>query len=88
MTIWAPTPRADEEGKMKMKSALSLTLIVCLVASALPVTAQGLAEMPVPFDTRGSATPATAGPLARAVGEAAGPTPSPISKASGRTGQI
>jgi hypothetical protein len=32
--------RADEEGKMKMKWALSLTLIVGLVGSALPVAAQ------------------------------------------------
>jgi len=49
-----------------MKSALSLALIACLVASALPATAQEQAEGPVPFDTRGPATPATAGPLGRA----------------------
>jgi hypothetical protein len=50
-----------------MKSALSLMLIVCLVASALPVTAQEQTATPEAFDLRGSTSQATAGPLARAV---------------------
>jgi hypothetical protein len=49
-----------------MKSALSLTLIVCLVvASALPVTTQAQVEGPGVFDLRGPAP--VAGPLARAM---------------------
>ena len=58
---------ADEGKKSTMKSALSLTLIVCLAASALPVTAQDQTETPVSFDMRGPATQATVGPLARAM---------------------
>ena len=50
-----------------MKSALSLILIVCLVASALQVTAQERTATPGAFDLRGSTSQATAGPLARAV---------------------
>jgi hypothetical protein len=57
--------QADEV--VKMKSALSLMLIVCLVASALPVTAQEQTATPGAFDLRGSTSQATAGPLARAV---------------------
>ena len=47
-----------------MKSLLSLALIACLVAPAVPVAAQEQAA--APFDIRGSALQATAGPLARA----------------------
>jgi hypothetical protein len=47
-----------------MKSALSLALIVCLVGSALPITAQ---EPAGAFDLGGRASPLTAGFLARAV---------------------
>jgi hypothetical protein len=47
-----------------MKSVLLLTLLVCLVVSALPVTAQEKTETPASFDRRG---PATAGPLARSI---------------------
>ena len=50
-----------------MKSLLSLSLIACLVASAVPVTAQGQSETPTPFDIRSLPSQATAGPLARAV---------------------
>jgi len=39
-----------------MKSALSLTLIVCIVVSALPVTAQAQVERPGSFDLGGPAT--------------------------------
>ena len=46
-----------------MKSAVSLTLIVCLVGSALPVTAQ---EPTRSFDLGGPASPLASGPLARA----------------------
>jgi hypothetical protein len=48
-----------------MKSALSLTLAVCVLASALPVTTQAQLEGPAAFDLRGPAP--MAGPLARAV---------------------
>ncbi len=65
-----------------MKSALSLTLIVCLVGSALPITAQ---EPTMSFDLGGPALPLTAGPLARAatrevvrLAAAGEPTPSGI----------
>jgi hypothetical protein len=51
-----------------LKSALSLTLIVCLFGSALPVTAQEQTETSGSFDLGGPVAPATAaGPLARAV---------------------
>ena len=48
-----------------MTSALSLTLIMCLVASGLPATAQ--TEMSRSFDLRGRTSQATPGPLTRAV---------------------
>jgi hypothetical protein len=51
----------------KMKSALSLILIVCLVVSALPVTAQEQTATPGAFDLRSPASQAAAGSLARAV---------------------
>ena len=38
----------------RMRSALSSTLIVCLVASALPVSAQDQTERPRAFDIPGS----------------------------------
>jgi hypothetical protein len=64
-----------------MKSALSLALIVCLVGSALPITAQ---EPTRSFDP-GGASPSTAGSPARAAAReavrlaaAGGPTPSGI----------
>jgi hypothetical protein len=50
-----------------MKSALSLMLIVCLVVSALPVTAQEQKAKPGAFDLRGPASQTAAGPLAGAV---------------------
>lgn len=50
-----------------MKSALSLTSIVCLVASALPLTAQEQTVTPRSLDLRDPASQATAGPLAGAV---------------------
>ncbi|HEV3062979.1 MAG TPA: hypothetical protein VGY48_32340 [Vicinamibacterales bacterium] len=50
-----------------MKSALALTVIVCLVASALPVTAaQQPAETPGSFDLR-AASPVTVGLLTRSI---------------------
>ena len=52
---------------VKMKSALSLLLIVCLVVSALPVTAQEQTPTPGAFALRSPASQAAAGPLARAV---------------------
>jgi hypothetical protein len=48
-----------------MKSALSLILTVCLVASALPVMTQAQVEGPGAFDLRGPAS--MDGPLARAM---------------------
>ena len=49
-----------------MKSALALTVIVCLVASPLRVTAQQPTETPGPFDLR-AASPVAVGPLTRAI---------------------
>ena len=46
-----------------MKSALSLTLIACLMTSAVSAAGQNQTEPAASFDLRG---PATAGPLARA----------------------
>jgi hypothetical protein len=57
--------QADEV--LKMKSALSFMLIVCLVASALPAAAQEQTATPEAFDLRGSTSQAAARPLARAV---------------------
>jgi hypothetical protein len=56
--------RADEV--VKMKSAPSLIWIVCLVVSALPVTAQEQTATPGAFDLRSPASQA-AGPLARSM---------------------
>ena len=50
-----------------MKSAFSRALIVCLVALALPVTAQEQTQTSVSVDLSSRASVATAGPLARAV---------------------
>jgi hypothetical protein len=50
-----------------MNSAISLTLIVCLMTSALPLTAQAQMQTPGAFDLRGPATPAAAGPLVNAM---------------------
>jgi hypothetical protein len=50
----------------RTKSALSLTLIVCVVASALPATAQGQTTTPGSVDLRDPASHGTGGPLARA----------------------
>ena len=44
-----------------MKSALSLTLIVCLLASAVPSGAEEKTETLVPFGTRGHGLPLEAG---------------------------
>jgi hypothetical protein len=49
-----------------MKLALSLTLIVCLLASAFPVAAQET-ETLVSFGVPSPASPRTTGPLARAI---------------------
>jgi hypothetical protein len=49
-----------------MKSALALTVMVCLVASALPVTAQQPTETPGSFDLR-AASPVTVGSIGRAM---------------------
>jgi hypothetical protein len=49
--------------RIQVKSALSLTLIACLMTSAFPAAAQNQTEPPASFDLRG---PATAGPLAQA----------------------
>ena len=57
--------QADEV--VKMKSALSLMLVVCIVASALPVTAQDQTETRVSFDMRSSAPLAPTAPLSRAI---------------------
>jgi hypothetical protein len=45
-----------------MKSALSLTLIICLVTSAAPVAAQARTEARVSFGTPGPGSPLKAGP--------------------------
>jgi hypothetical protein len=50
-----------------MKSGLSLTLVVCLAGSALPVSAQERTEASGSFDLADPASPAAAGLLARAV---------------------
>jgi hypothetical protein len=50
-----------------MKSSFSLPLIVCLVGLAPPVTAQEQTQKSVSVDLSGSASLATADPLARAV---------------------
>jgi hypothetical protein len=50
-----------------MKSALSLTLIVSLVAPAVPMAAQEKTETLVSFGAPGPASPMTAGALTRAV---------------------
>jgi hypothetical protein len=48
-----------------MKSALLLTLIGCLVSTALPVSAQEEMETPMSIDIRNPAAQATAGPRTR-----------------------
>ena len=50
----------------RTKSALSLTLVVSLAASALPATAQGQTRTPESFDLRDPASQGTVGPIARA----------------------
>jgi hypothetical protein len=49
-----------------LKSALSLTLIVCLAASAVPVTAQEQTKTPGSFDLGEAASSNTGGSLTSA----------------------
>jgi hypothetical protein len=56
----------------KMKSVLSLGLIIGLTASTFPVAAQEQTAIRVSFDARGLASPQTAGPPARAITREAG----------------
>jgi len=61
-----------------MKSVLPGSLIACLVASTVPVTAQEQIETPASFDRRGPATQPPASPLAAAIKrEAVRLTPEP-----------
>lgn len=50
----------------RTKSALSLILVVCLVASALPATAQGQTTTPESLNLRYPSSQGTVGPIARA----------------------
>jgi hypothetical protein len=50
-----------------MKPALSLTVVVSLIGSALPVAAQEPTDMPMPFDFRRAPVQATPGPVSAAI---------------------